>query len=666
MAWPEMWRSPRGLPWRRHWPEALWLLPPLLALLPHLEYLPPWLSLACLGFWAWRLAIVLNQRALPPKLLRILLALAALGAVFWQFKGIVGQRAGVPLFILLLFIKLLESRSLEEKRLLLILTQFAAMSYFLTGQSILVTAYLLGVSVLGIAIMAHLQGGGGLVPAAALRRALVLFAGGIPLALMLFVFFPRLDRPLWSLPTDGQSGTTGLSEHMSPGDIANLIQSGETAFRAQFTGPPPEVNRLYWRGIVLNDFNGRSWHAQAPERPFRGLLEPRGRAWELAITVEPHQRRWLFTPGMPDPLPEETSLSEGFQWLSRDRISQRKRWSFRVFPEYRHLDPPQELDGALALPEGFNPRALALARSWRTEDPRPQALVDKALALYATSFTYTLQPPLLGLHSVDDFLFVTKRGFCEHFAGSFVALMRAAGVPARVVTGYLGGEVNPLDGHVVVRQSDAHAWAEVWMGPEQGWMRVDPTASISPARVERGIGAALPARELPPGLARLSWPVLQGMRQAWDMLNNRWDQWVLGYGQDQQLQLMARLSPVLASVQWLASAAILAGFLGLALLGWFIWRQGRRQDVDPAARAWRILEGRLLKVGLGPGLGEPPAGYLRRVTALRPDLAQEMKGITGLYLAARYGGNTGNLNDLMGRIARFRPGKRQATPRGDG
>lgn len=656
---------PRFEGWAAKLPAVLWLLPPLLALLPHLQYLPSWLGLACLGLWAWRLTLAWGDKALPPRLLRILLALVALVAVFWQFRSIVGQQAGVPLFILLLFIKLLESGSLAEKRLLLILTQFVAMSYFLTDQSILVTAYLLLVSVLGIAVMAHLQAGGVLLPRQALRRAAFLFAGGIPLALMLFVLFPRLDRPLWSLPTDARSAGTGLSDNMGPGDISNLIQSGEVAFRAQFTGLRPDPNGLYWRGPVLADFDGRTWHALSTRQPFRGELSPLGTPWQMTLTLEPHQRRWLFSPGLPDPLPAETSMAAGMQWLARDAVSQRKRWTARVYPDYRHVVPLANLPQALALPQGFNPRARALAQSWRNTDPRPQALVRQALALYRGSFTYTLRPPLLGTHSVDDFLFTTKRGFCEHYASSFVFLMRAAGVPARVVTGYLGGELNPLDGHIVVRQSDAHAWAEVWLGEDQGWVRVDPTASISPARVERGIGAALPATEMPPALARLSVSWLQGMRHTWEMFNNRWDQWVLGYGQVQQLQLLAWLSPALASTQWLASASILAGMLGLGLLAWFYWRAPSGGPHDRAAQAWRRLERTLSGIGLVPLPGEAPQGYVQRVISARPDLAVEMEGIAHLYLAGRYGGHAEGINALVERVARFKPGKQGGRPAPD-
>ncbi|HNQ03694.1 MAG TPA: DUF3488 and transglutaminase-like domain-containing protein [Thiobacillaceae bacterium] len=648
--------------WRSRGPHALWLLPPLLALLPHLDHVPLWLGLVCLGVWFWRLALELGNQALPPRSMRALLALAGLAAVFWQYGSIVGQQAGVPLFLLLLFIKLLESRGLAEKRLLLILTQFAAMSYFLMGQSILVSAYLLLVSVLGVAVMLHLQAEGRQPLLRTLTHSSRLFAVGLPLALLLFLLFPRLDRPLWGLPTDTTSAATGLSENMAPGDIARLIQSGETAFRAQFTGPRPDPNGLYWRGIVLSGFDGRVWHALPPQPASRDTLQAQGTAWRLSLTLEPHQRRWLFTPGLPEPLPQGTRLAQGFQWLANEPVRQRQRWFFQVYPAYHHASGPGDLQRELILPEGFNPRARELAQGWRQRNAAPQILVDQALALFRKDFIYTLRPPALGVHSVDDFLFGTRRGFCEHYAGGFVFLMRAAGVPARVVTGYLGGEVNPLDGHLLVRQSDAHAWAEVWLGPETGWVRVDPTAAISPARVEQGIGAALPATELPAALTRLSVPLLQGLRHTWEMLNNRWDQWVLGYGQAQQLQLLARLSPRLASTRWLAQAAILAGLLGLALLAGFFWRTRPKETPDAAARAWLKLQQRLGRIGLAPLPAEPPLGYCARVARLRPDLADPMRRITRLYLDTRYGNQAHELRSLARLVARFRPRRHRESP----
>ena len=635
--------------------RAVWLWPPLLALLPHVQVLPLWISLACGAFWLWRLALFLADKSLPPKWLRIGLALAAVAGVLIQYGNVIGQTAGVPLFILLVFIKLLESETLAQKRLLLILMQFMGMSYFLTGQSLPVTAYLFAVSLFSIAAMAHLQAEGTLAMRQALRLSAQLFAGGVPLAVLLFVFFPRLDHPLWSLPLSQTAGSTGLSDQMGPGDIANLIQSGEIAFRAQFTGTPPDPNGLYWRGPVLADFDGRTWHALSRRQPFLGEAQGTGEARQLTLTLEPHQHQWLFSLGLPDPLPANTFLAAGLQWTAREKVDQRQRWTVRTFPTYRHFSPREELSQALRLPEDFNPQARKLAQAWRQADPRPASLVRQALDLYRARFIYTLRPPLLGRDSVDDFLFRSQRGFCEHYASSFVFLMRAAGVPARVVTGYLGGELNPLDGHVVVRQSDAHAWAEVWLDPQQGWMRVDPTASVSPSRVERGISAALPVTEVPPALARLSLSWLQGLRHTWEMLNNGWNQWILGYGQAQQMKLLALLSPALASAQWLASATIIAGLLGLGLLAWLYWHGQPRIRPDKAAQAWQKLEHRLARIGLGAKMGEAPQHYAARVSAIRPDLAAALAEITQLYLAARYAEQADKLTRLEACVARFSP-----------
>lgn len=642
--------------WRPRLPEALWLAPPLLALLPHLSYLPLWFGAVCLGLMAWRLGLILADRPLPPRAARVLLALGALVAVWLHYGGIVGQRAGVPLFILLLFAKLLETASLGQKRLVLILTQFLAMSYFLTGQSLPVTLYLLALSLLSVAVMAHLQAEGRMALPAALRQAALLFAGGLPLALLLFVFFPRLDHPLWSLPLGPATARIGLSDSLGPGDIAQLIQSSEIAFRVQFADATPNPQGIYWRGLVFADFDGRVWRDRGPERPLQAEATPLGQPWSLALTLEPHQQRWLFSPGLPDPLPAGTRLLEGLQWRAGEVVNQRRRWSFQAYADYRLAATPESLRRALALPAEFNPRARALAETWRQADPRPQALIQRALRHYHAEFFYTLRPPLLGAHSVDDFLFGSRRGFCEHFASSFVFLMRAAGVPARVVTGYLGGEINPLDGHVVVRQSDAHAWAEVWLGPERGWTRVDPTASVSPARVEQGIEAALPAVEIPPALARLSITWLQGLRHTWEMLNNGWNQWVLGYGQAQQLRLLERLSPLLAHARWLAAFTILAGVLGVGMLAWWYWRGLGHAPADRGVQAWRRVEARLARIGLGPRLGEPPGEYVPRIARARPDLGVELQALAGLYTRHRYGGEESLLTELEHRAKSFRPG----------
>ena len=648
----------------------IWLVPPLLALLPHMQTLPIWLTLACLGFWLWRWLLALTDRPLPHRFIRVGLALLALLAVFMQFGTLIGQQGGVPLFITLLFIKLLESETLAEKRLLLILTQFMGMSYFLIGQSLPVTVYLLAVAIFSIAAMAHLQAGGGLNVVNALRQSLYLFGLGLPLAMLLFVFFPRLSHPLWSLPNPAAVAKTGLSDRMQPGDIANLIQSSDIAFRAVIRladeiqsgaqiapqiAPQIDPNGLYWRGPTLADFDGRTWHALPENAPFNGQIMPAGTPLQVTLTLEPHQRTWLFSPGLPAPLPDKTRLTQGLLWQNNQAVTQRQRWIFTSHPEYRHFSEPGERAQALLLPEEFNPRARDMAARWRAENLTPTDIVQRALGLYRTSFSYTLQPPRLGIHSVDDFLFSTQRGFCEHFSSSFVFLMRAAGIPARVVTGYLGGELNPLDGHIVVRQSDAHAWAEVWLDDAQGWVRIDPTASVSPSRIESGIGAALPTSELPPALARLSMPWLQDLRHGWEMLNNGWNQWVLGYNQAQQLKLLARLTPSLGSLQGLATATIASVLIGLSILAWLFWRGRGESKPDEAAILWRLLEKKLLRVGFSPQTGEPPHAYINRVGAQHTEWNNALQEMVRLYLTARYADQPHQLIALKRAVEEFDP-----------
>lgn len=636
-----------ALRWQTPADRGFWLLPPLLALAPHLPQLPPWLAALCLAIWAWRALLAWTGRPLPHRHVRNLLALGGLGGVLLQFGHVFGQQAGIPLFLLLIFVKLLETDTARQKRLLLLLGYFVVLSYFLTSQILPVAAYMLGVALLLTAALAQQTAG----PAAGLLRPLRTAAGlllaGLPLALLLFVFFPRLDHPLWSLPSSEQASRTGLSDTMSPGDFGRLILSGEVAFRAVFRGPPPDPRHLYWRGPVLETFDGRIWRtgprALMNEVPAQALGAPLA----YALTLEPHGLDWVFTLGLPVSLPPGTRLLAGMQLASQQPIEQRRRFELVSHPDYRLGAGGEELARALALPPGFNPRARDLAARWRAESASSEAVIEKALALYRASFAYTLDPPLLGADSVDDFLFGSRRGFCEHFAGSFVFLMRAAGIPARVVTGYQGGEPNPLDGHLLVRQSDAHAWAEVWLG-ERGWTRVDPTASVAPARVEQGLAAALPARELPAGLARLHAGWLRGLRHVWESVNHGWNQWVLGYTLERQLRLLSRLSPGLPRNA--ASLAALTVLAGLAALAWLAWRYGRQPAADPALRLYHRFQRRL---GL-PGLpDEDPRRYVRRAQAARPRLAPAIARIGELYELARYGSDAAALAALRTQVSRL-------------
>ncbi|HLO61906.1 MAG TPA: transglutaminase domain-containing protein, partial [Azonexus sp.] len=305
----------------------------------------------------------------------------------------------------------------------------------------------------------------------------------------------------------------------------------------------------------------------------------------------------------------------------------------------------------LALPRNANPRSLTLAQGWRDSDNRPQAIIRQALALFAAEFTYTLQPPLLGPNGIDEFLFQTRRGFCEHYAGAFVFLMRAAGIPARVVSGYQGGEFNPLDGYLVVRQSDAHAWAEIWLDG-QGWVRVDPTSAVSPARIETGIADALPFGEPLPALVQWRADWLRALRYRWEAVNNAWNQHILGYDPQRQRELLSRLG--LPDTDWRSLATLLGiacSVLVAAMLAWTLYQRPRR---DPALQLWQKALLQLARRQVDCAPWETPMALAQRVREQRPDLAEAFQHVVDAYLQARYGKTHNDLSSLREAIARLR------------
>ncbi|MGH8481006.1 MAG: DUF4129 domain-containing transglutaminase family protein, partial [Nevskiaceae bacterium] len=295
---------------------------------------------------------------------------------------------------------------------------------------------------------------------------------------------------------------------------------------------------------------------------------------------------------------------------------------------------------ARRLPDGRNPRARALARQWRDQGLDDAQVIERALSLFRTQeFFYTLEPPRLGANPVDEFLFETRRGFCEHYSSAFTVLMRAAGIPARVVVGYQGGELNEVGGYYVVRQSDAHAWSEVWLSGS-GWVRVDPTAAVAPSRVESGLSAALAPAELPSFLRRGSGlTTFEYLRLradvAWDYVNVAWDRWVLGFTPEVQFELLSRFG--LGDWQRMILALTFSVTGLMALIGLLALRQARVVVTrDEALRLWRQATRALAALGLPQGPAEGPRDYAARVARLRPDLSEAMERLARAYLAARY------------------------------
>jgi len=618
-----------------------WLLTTLLlAVAPRIGELPVWLTLLFVVGVGWRGWIAFRNKSLPSRWLVLSLGLLAAAGVLIDYRTLLGRDAGMALLAAMTACKPLETRSQRDGVVLVFLGYLLVMGNLLYSQDIPMVAYLLAVLLVMLAsqVMIYRQHAG-LTAFAPLRLAVKMVVQAIPVMLILFVLFPRIPGPLWSLPRDAYQGRTGLSDEMMPGTVSQLSKTDEVAFRVRFVGDMPRANQLYWRGPVLWDFDGRRWARidELPARPPAGLI-PEGAALDYSVMLEPSNRRWLLALDMPASPPPRAIMTASFQILRDRPVNEVYRYEMRSYPQYR-TGPLNEFQRsrALRLPESGNSRARALAAEWQARDSHPEALVNAALALFHDQdFCYTLTPPLLGGDSVDDFLFRTRQGFCEHYASAFVFLMRAAGVPARVVTGYLGGEPNQVGHYLIVRQADAHAWAEVWL-PERGWVRIDPTAAVAPMRIQEGLYAAVTDPQTLPFLVRRGgdseW--LRQLAMAWDSFNNAWNEWVLAYGPDRQKEFLSGLGfgPVDWGEMTVAMTVTLAG-LGLIVVG-LRWRAGLVRQ--PVVRAWSRCCARLARRGLARGPHEGPLAYAARVAASRPELAEPLGEIARRYAALRYG-----------------------------
>ena len=625
----------------------LWLLAALaLVVLPQLPRMPLWLSAGCVAVFGWRLLHEYRGWALPKKWLRNLLAVGGLVLVAWSHRAIIGLEPGVALLTVMLSFKLLELQRLRDAMVALFMGYFMVVSSFLFDQSMHMGLYLLlAVLALTSAMVALNHPGGSLGHSRHyLKTGGGLLLQSLPLMLLLFVLFPRLDNPLWAMPEEGGQARTGLSDSLEMGSITDLADSEQVAFRVDFDGPIPAASQLYWRGPVLWQTDGRRWEriGMRPQREIP-VFEVDGLALGYEISLEPSRRHWLFALDLPLQLPEGLSDPVGIrpdmQLLSASELRSRQRYRLTSTLDYR-LEPDEPLlwEEALQLPSEPNPRSQALASQWREQGLDDEQVVDAALAMFREQpFYYTRQPPLLGEDPVDAFVFESQRGFCEHYAASFVTLMRAAGVPARLVTGYQGGELNPAGGYLIVRQSHAHAWAEVWL-QGQGWVRVDPTSVIPPERIESLDDSGRfeetgPARQLSDGawLTRLVWQ----FRSNWDALNHRWDRWVHGFDRHRQQELLRMLGVDGLSWQGMVMAMVAGFFVLLAVVAVWLLRQPRPRD--PILRLYEQFCRKLAAIGFERRPNEGAGDFAARVVAMRPDLQRPIRRITALYNRLRYG-----------------------------
>jgi protein-glutamine gamma-glutamyltransferase len=607
---------------------------------PHAARVPAWTAVFCAAVLLLRLYLGWRHRALPPRWILFGLAVAAIAGVVFSYRTVFGRDSGVVLLLAMAALKLLEMRSTRDVNVVMVLCYFLAITNFFYTQTIPTAIYSIAAVWLITATLVALQHSttsGRLGQIA--RTSGMLLAQSIPLMLLLFMLFPRIQGPLWGLPQIQHSARSGLSETMSPGSLSQLSLSDEIAFRVQFETLPPNVQQMYWRGPVMWDFDGRTWSAGQPITLSAPRYESLSPPLSYTVTMEPHEQRWLFLADLPSRLPPSSVLTRDYQVLSFRPVRERLRYAGESVLQYRVGAETlrSELLHALALPPGAAPQARELAQQWRSESAGPREIVQRALQMYGDQpFLYTLEPPPLDQDPVDQFLFETRAGFCEHYASSFAVLMRAAGVPARVVTGYLGGEVNPVDEFLIVRQSEAHAWTEVWIDGE-GWIRVDPTAAVSPLRIQQGLASAVPETDTQPLMRRTRLEWIKQVRHTWDAVTNSWNQWVLGYTPDQQSRFLTSLG--LDRVSWQQMVAALVASTGVLLLGFaaaMLWRL-RRGNADPVQRAWLRYGDIMAKRGLSRRSAEGPMDFTARALQRFPEESKALGSIGELYVRLRYG-----------------------------
>ena len=606
----------------------------------HVTRIPLWASAAAAACAAWTLLAQRSRRWMPGRSARLLLAFAGTLGVLTLYHTLNGLSAGTALLVVMGSVKLLEARTRRDCFIVVGTALVLLLAACLQEQALPVAAlYALHawLCCAALAIAAHPR-------IAQTTRGSVLLAGqslalALPLAVLLFLLFPRLSGSLWGLPHP-RLAATGLGESMSPGSISELIESHEPAFRVWFEGVPPPPAQRYWRGPVLHHFDGFTWS----RRP-RPLLapEPRlplGPGYHYRMLLEASARPWWYALDVVDAAPEgrRVVLTYDQQLVGMEPVSETLSFRASSHPLTRALGalPQAERSEDTVLPRERNPRAAALAAQLRRKTRTDREFVSAVLEWLRTGgFTYSLTPPRLQLDAVDDFLFRTRTGFCGHYASAFVSLMRSGGIPAHVVTGYLGGEWNALGGYLLVRQNAAHAWAEVWLEGE-GWTRVDPTAVVAPERLQKGIDELLPgALSETDRLLRLAW--LAPLEQAWDAANAWWATRVLEFDSSTQQALLQRLG--LERFGLTAFGWAIGGVLGLwlAILAWRIGTLPHPPAMDRLARSYRRLCARLARAGVPRASHAGPLDYAAQIAAARPDLAPELGPLLSRYAHLRYG-----------------------------
>lgn len=638
-----------------------WLLvAQVLVILPHLLHLPPWI----IGLWlfcaGWRIQVFRMRATYAGTLVRVGLLLATAAGVFLSRGSLIGLDAGVLLLVATFILKLLEMRSRRDALVLIFLGFFVVVTAYLFDDSLLAALYsLLPVTALLAALIGLQQSGVAVQPRATLKLAVTLQLQAVPLMLLLFVFFPRMG-PLWSLPNPNKA-FTGLSDSMAPADIAELSRSDALAFRASFTSAIPERSELYWRALTLEHFDGRRWSQSVDTKQSAGAdWRKQGPALDYSIVMQPSGKPWLFALDVGLSSQDGVYQMSDFRLQNRQPVVQNLLYQVTSWPQalLQSNLPSEVARRTLQLPEQGDPRSRAWADELRSTHQRDEALVAALLQHFNREpYGYTLKPPPVGADSIDEFLFRTRQGFCAHYAGAMTFILRAAGIPARVVAGYQGGELNPDGNYLSVRQFDAHAWVEYWQ-EGKGWISVDPTFQVAPERIELGLEQALAEEqsfleESPLSLLRyrdIGW--LNNLRLTWDNINYGWQRWVLGYRSEQQLNLLQNW---LGNLDWqrLALALVGGGGLLLGLVALWLFKPWRRER-DPQQRLLRGFERALARHSVIRQRGEGMRDFAHRAARELPLQADAIQAFARIYEAQCYAGQPSAPEELRAALRQLR------------
>ncbi len=625
--------------------------------LPHSQHLPaPLFMFFCL-LWVWRFIGIWKVNWLPGKMTVFLLTLTSLGLLYAQQIKLFGRDGGTAIFVTALGLKLLEIRSSRDIYFITYLGFIVAAAEFLYQQSIAMALYIVAVCIVLLATLISINGLQGKT-SATLKKASIILMQAMPIAAIVFVLFPRIEAPKFTWLEAGQTELTGLKDTLEPGAISELGLSPKLAFRVKFDGDIPPPEQRYWRGPVFSYTDGKRWR-ESQHRFFRRFMDRprfRGKAYHYTILMEPQTKHWVFALEMPVDYGEDLRRNSFYQLITEKDPAQRAEYTITSYPDYNTgYITKTELHDNLQLPAEPSERIKALVKQLGGFDRPPSEFIKNLFRYFRREkFFYTLMPKKMEDNPIETFLFERRYGFCSHYATAFVYLMRVAGIPARVIGGYQGGEMNEAGNFLEVRQANAHAWAEVWL-KGRGWTRFDPTTAVAPERIEQAIDieqqiASGTVAIVPPEVLRKSFGWLKQFKQFWGSVDYSWQRWIINYNRSSQQGLFERLGidDLKTIIYWLL---VLIGGVTLILARFIL--KTKTIAIDPAVKLYRQFCRKIPDADPEPG--ETPYAFARRCQKRHPEQAEAIQQITDLFIKLRYYPKTQeiSLEDLRKQIDHF-------------